>query len=299
MPKISVILPVYNGQKYLRPAIESILNQTYTDFELIVLNDGSTDNSLEIIKSYIDPRIIIVDQKNIGSPATLNVGLKLAKGEYIARQDHDDVARKNRFIIQSKFLDDNPDVAVVGSWASIIGFDETVIGMHKHPFKEEEIRFFLNFNNPFVHSSLMFRREIFATVGGYSTDPARQPPDDFELLARISKVSKLRNIPEILQEYREVRDSISRKMAKPMLERLIAIASENIQWYFNTQDQALAKKTAAYLNGATGPLAISDYFAIRRLLLSAGPDGTKHRPLAKKILFKAFVKSLVRKPWKI
>lgn len=299
MPRISVVLPVYNGAPYLKEALDSILGQTFQDFELIAINDGSKDESLEILQACRDPRLVIVDQKNHGLAATLNIGIGMAKGDFIARQDQDDISRPDRFARQILFLEQNPESFAVGTWAEIIGLSGEPMGFHKHPVRAVDIRFFLNFNNPFVHSSVMFRKSVLQTLGGYSTDKLRQPPEDFELFSRLARVGNLANLPEVLHLYREVRGSMSRVSKNPFLEKVLLIASENIQWYFNTQDQALAKKTAAYLNGATGPLAISDYFAIRRLLLSAGPDGTKHRPLAKKILFKAFVKSLVRKPWKI
>ncbi len=128
-PKVSVIMSVYNGDKYLREAIESILNQTFTDFEFIIVNDGSTDNSLEIIESYDDERIkTINNKKNIGLTKSLNKALKFAKGKYIARQDADDVSLPNRFEKQVEYLDSHPEVALVGTSVYLIDENGKIIG---------------------------------------------------------------------------------------------------------------------------------------------------------------------------
>ncbi|HAS7841575.1 TPA: glycosyltransferase family 2 protein, partial [Vibrio cholerae] len=122
-PKISVVMSVYNGEKYLGEAIDSILKQTFSDFEFIIINDGSTDKTLEIIKSYMkkDDRIVLVSRENKGLIVSLNEGLDLAKGQYIARMDADDISIKSRFEKQIEFLDSNPDIGVCGTWVEVFG----------------------------------------------------------------------------------------------------------------------------------------------------------------------------------
>ncbi|HKQ33129.1 MAG TPA: glycosyltransferase family A protein, partial [Thermodesulfobacteriota bacterium] len=116
-PKVTVLMTVYNGEKFLNEAIDGILNQTFRDFEFLIINDGSTDGSREIIKSYKDPRINLVDnESNIGLTASLNRGLSLAGGEYIARQDADDISLPERLEKQISILERNPDIALLGSW---------------------------------------------------------------------------------------------------------------------------------------------------------------------------------------
>lgn len=115
-------MPVYNAQEYIREAIDSILNQTFSDFEFIIINDGSTDNSVEIIKNYNDPRIVLVDNtENKGLVSVLNQGLQLAQGEYIARMDADDISLPNRFMEQVNYLDKHPQVGILGAWFHIFG----------------------------------------------------------------------------------------------------------------------------------------------------------------------------------
>lgn len=120
---ISVILPVYNGEKYLKEAIESILNQTYTNFEFIIIDDGSKDSSLEIIKEYEkeDERIVAVSRENKGLIATLNEGIEKAKGKYIARMDQDDISLPNRFEEQLKIMENDKEIVVCGSWINVFG----------------------------------------------------------------------------------------------------------------------------------------------------------------------------------
>src|SRR4051812_15533497 len=118
-PKISVLLPVYNAEPYLKEAIDSVLQQTFADFELIIINDGSKDRSADIIKSYTDKRILFIDQENIGLSATLNKGIALARGEYIARQDNDDISRPERFRKQVTYLDAHPRTMLLGTAAEI------------------------------------------------------------------------------------------------------------------------------------------------------------------------------------
>jgi glycosyltransferase involved in cell wall biosynthesis len=230
MPKISVILPVYNGQDYLAEAIESVLSQSFRDFELIIINDGSTDSSPEIIGKFDDPRIRFFQQSNQGLAATLNRAISLARGEYIARQDQDDVCLPSRFEKQINFLEANPDVGMVGTSAEIWVGNERTSRLLKHPTDDASIKFSLLFDNHFIHSSVMIRRSVFEKVDGYAVDFSRQPPEDYELWSRIMKKYKLANLPDVLMAYREVEGSMSRTGLNPFLPNLIKISAENIAW---------------------------------------------------------------------
>jgi glycosyltransferase involved in cell wall biosynthesis len=140
-PYVTVLMPVYNTEMYLKEAIDSILNQTFRDFEFIVINDGSTDSTSDIIESYSDPRIIYLqNEKNLGVATSLNKGLSIAKGTYIARMDGDDVSRCDRLEKQVAFMDANPEIGVCGTWLETIGdrnevwspprnHDQIIVGM--------------------------------------------------------------------------------------------------------------------------------------------------------------------------
>lgn len=231
MPTITVILPVYNGASYIRAAIESILSQSFSDFELIIINDGSSDDSEAIIRSIVDPRIHFLQQENRGLAATLNIAIGMARCEFIARQDQDDISSKLRLEKQVNFLQRNPDVAIVGSNAEIWVSGQKTERFLEHPTNDALIQFALLFDNPFVHSSVMIRRNVFERVGGYCEDKSRQPPEDYELWSRVSRDFKLANIPENLLAYCEVPGSMSRSGINPFLHRLINISAENIAWH--------------------------------------------------------------------
>lgn len=250
-PFVSLILPVYNGDPYLAEAIDSILNQTWKDFELIIINDGSLDGSAEIIRGYDDPRIRYYEHKNIGLAATLNRGIELAKGTYIARQDQDDISMPERLAKQLEFLEAKPDYGMVGTWALIREGYVDSARVHSHPIDNAILKFDLNFNNPFVHSSMMIRKSVFRLVGGYTTDISRQPPEDYELWSRIAMYCKVANIPEILVIYREVQSSMSRSGTNPFLDNLVTISAENISRFLsNDLDKNPAHNLACLVHGA-------------------------------------------------
>lgn len=227
---LSVILPVYNGQEYLAEAIDSVLSQSYRDFELIIIDDGSSDGSAAIIEKLSDPRVRSFRQSNNGLPATLNRGISLARGKYIARQDQDDVCLRLRFEKQVNYLDGNPNVGMVGAGAEIWVGNERTSRLLQHPKNNESLKFGLLFDNHFVHSSIMIRRSVFENVGGYAEDASRQPPEDYELWSRVMRKYQLSNLPEVLMAYREVEGSMSRTGVNPFLPNLIKISAENISW---------------------------------------------------------------------
>ena len=189
VPTVSVLLPVYNGAAYLQAAIDSVLAQTFTDFEVIIIDDGSADATPQILAAFTDPRIKSVRQDNAGLVTALNRGIALAQGRYLARQDHDDLSLPTRFEKQVAFLDAHPDHALLGTRSQIWrGEDPTGRG-HDHAVDDASLRFDLLFDSPFVHSSVMMRTDAVRAAGGYSRDPAHQPPEDYELWSRLSPLA--------------------------------------------------------------------------------------------------------------
>jgi len=239
-PKISVVLPVYNGAAYLAAAIESILSQEQADLELIIIDDGSKDDSASVVKAFQDPRIRFYQQENRGLAATLNRGITLSAGEYIARQDQDDISLAGRLKKQADLLDANPGCALVGTRAEIWAGDTRTTRVHNHPSDNHTLKFDLLFDNPFVHSSVMLRKTAIDAVGLYSTDSNRQPPEDYELWSRIARVFEVANVPEMLLVYREFPGSMSRDAENPFLEKVIKISIENMSWYLGTVSPAPA-----------------------------------------------------------
>jgi len=239
-PVISVLLPVYNAERYVAEAISSILTQTFTDFELIIINDGSTDNSGNVIKQFKDQRIILVEQNNQGLATSLNNGLKIAKGRYIARQDNDDVSAPDRFQKQVEYLEKHPGIGLLGTAALIVDENNKETGrFHQHPLSSHELKYFLLFDNPFVHSSVMIRRTVMQQVGTYYT--GKQYFEDYNLWSAIARVSGVANLPDKLVRYREVSQGMS-KTTEDYRLRVRNQSFQNIQHYLSpTTDATLAE----------------------------------------------------------
>lgn len=208
-PLVSVVLPVYNSSSHLRAAVKSILKQTYQNFELIIIDDGSRDNSYQILKSINDPRIILKKHsKNLGIVQTLNDGLNLCRGKYIARMDADDLAEPDRFAKQVNFLESNPQVGVVGSWIRVFGKQNYVWKTLEH---HQELKVKLFAESAIAHPSAMIRRSVLIK-NNLRYNPKYQYVEDYELWIRLSRVANLANIPKVLLHYRTHNNQIgSRK----------------------------------------------------------------------------------------
>jgi len=211
-PLVTVLLPVRNGAAHLRAALESILAQTLTDFELLVIDDGSTDGTPEILRAVADPRLrVVTHPQNLGLVPTLNEGLELARGEFVARQDHDDLSSPDRLARQVAHLRENPDCVLVGSQAWQIGEDDRPALPLFRPLSAESIRWYLCFDNAFIHSAVMFRRAVVREeFGGY---PASLHSEDYALWSRIARSRPTANLPDRLLRYREYAGSVTGSIA--------------------------------------------------------------------------------------
>ncbi len=208
--EISVLMPVYNGDVFLRPALESILAQTFSDFEFVIIDDASTDTTAKILAEYAsrDTRIrVFKNEKNIGLTASLNVGLTHCRGKYIARMDADDVAEGERFMTQYWFMEEHPDVAVSGTCVRVIDEDGKMLGEKTLALTSEDIKRKMLFNNQFIHSTLFFRKDILKSCGGY--DENFKKSQDYELMLRVSSRYPVVNLREKLLKFRLHGNSLS------------------------------------------------------------------------------------------
>ncbi|HLG02842.1 MAG TPA: glycosyltransferase, partial [Bacteroidia bacterium] len=186
-PLISVLLPVYNAESFIRDSIQSVLDQTLPDFELIVIDDGSKDNSAEMVESIRDPRIRFYRQENKGMGATLNYAISLARGQFLARQDADDISLAERFARQVTFLNAHTDHALAGTAAVIVNEKLGETGRRHSPAeKHRDLCFDLLFDNPFVHSSVMMRADAIKQTGAYDLQKASLI-QDYDLWWRIAQ----------------------------------------------------------------------------------------------------------------
>lgn len=197
-PLVSVIISTYNDSKYIYQALQSISSQTYTNLEIIVVNDASTDNTLDILQKYKteDTRVIIINNKNNCKLAhNLNKAIELAKGIYIARMDADDISESQRIEIQVEFLENNRDIDVVGTYAQQFGDSDFLM---KYPIKHEDIKAKLLFENVICHPAVMFRKNTL----DFRYDESCQAGQDYELWSRIIWTKKFATIPKVLFRYR-------------------------------------------------------------------------------------------------
>lgn len=224
MIKISVILPVYNASKYLLESLKSISCQTFKDFEIIAINDGSTDNSLELLEEYAkkEPRLLIISRENRGITKSLNEGIDLAKGEYIARMDSDDICLPLRFEKQLEYLVKN-DLDVCGTQYEKFG---TKSGLSNLPLKLEDINNYLLINSPLCHPSILIKKSV---IKKYKYDENIKYAQDYELWCRMAldKI-KMGNMSEVLLRYRFCNKSITTSKNKE--QKIFALQIANNYW---------------------------------------------------------------------
>ncbi len=200
MPKISVVMAVRNGMPFLSETVQSILDQSFRDFEFIVIDDASSDGSSKVLHEIKDDRVqMITNKKQLGLSRSLNKGLAAAKGKYIARMDHDDISLPGRLAAQSDYLESNPRIDVVGTWARTLGLHREQTW--NYPTTDEEIRAEMLFSSVLVHSSVLLRRSTFAKYK-LRYDPEVTRAQDYELWTRGAKHLRFANLGKVLLRYR-------------------------------------------------------------------------------------------------
>lgn len=204
-PVVSIVISIYNGENVIRRALDSCIFQTMPDFELIAINDGSTDNTLNVLLEYEkkDKRILIIDRENRGLSASINEGVSLAKGFWIARMDADDVSLPNRLEKQIAYLTKHEDIDVLGSCAYLQNGDGQYLGISCLPQNHDELIRIMHKASPFIHPSVVFRRDSFVREGGFREDLRRA--QDYELWSRMAGKYRFHNLQEplIIYTYRE------------------------------------------------------------------------------------------------
>lgn len=255
MCKVSVLMPVYNAEKYLAEAINSIISQTYRDWELVIINDGSTDSSLSIINSFSDSRIkVINNETNLGLIKTLNKGIGLCNGEYIARMDADDISMPNRLALQVDFLDSNEEYILCGTNADVIDSHGKITGKIINPTKNILLQISLLFTNPFIHPSMMICRDIL-TVNFFDENAIYV--EDYELWTRLADLGQIANLELPLLQYRwhetnvsvkhsEIQEATKNKIISSQLAKLdISPTEQELYWHRATfKIYSLGKETS-------------------------------------------------------
>lgn len=271
MPQISVLMPVRDGARWIGLSIASVLSQSFADFELIIVDDGSTDATPAIVADHAsrDPRIVVMTQPPTGLVTALNNGLAAASAPLLARLDADDIAEPTRLAEQFEAMMRNPKLAVLGSWAIEIDENNCARGARRPRTDAEQLMRQLNRTNPMIHSAVMFRTALAREAGGYR--PAFIAAEDFDLWLRLSERGEVSNLQRELVRYRVHSDSISARSALvQMLSTRLAQRSAELR-RAGQPDPAEAIDTALDL-WADPPPAYAKQIAIFRLLAWAGPE---------------------------
>ncbi|MDX5438353.1 MAG: glycosyltransferase [Pontibacter sp.] len=234
MSKVTVLMPVYNAEKYLAEAIESILCQSLSDFEFLIIDDGSTDKSADIVHSYTDSRIRFVqNEQNMGIAATLNKGIHLASAAYIARMDADDISYPDRLLRQYTYLQQHPDCCLVGTRTATISEGGKLLW--KDDLPSEHTYYNLTFFCSIYHPTVMFRKKAVVEAGMYVLPYA----EDYELWCRLSRKHRLHVLPEVLLDYRLSSKSTSNEVKKEEYNQTELTQIMNNLRYFAGEDYTL------------------------------------------------------------
>lgn len=221
-------MPVYNASRYLRQALESILAQTFPDFELLVFDDGSTDETIQILNGYAakDPRVSVFEEGHRGITNCLMDGVARARGEYLARMDGDDVAHPERFRLQVAYLDRHPECVVVGADATYIDPEGWPIAPLAVKLSHEEIegQLLQGHGHAIVHPVAMFRRQAIQLAGGYRQQ--YETAEDLDLFLRLAETGRLANLPEVLLQYRRHAKSISHAQHERQIATILSVLKE-------------------------------------------------------------------------
>ncbi|MEM8864346.1 MAG: glycosyltransferase [Planctomycetota bacterium] len=225
-PTVSVIMAVYNGDRFLREAVDSVLAQTFTDFELVVVDDGSTDQSPAMLDSYAasDERVVLLRQENQGLTKSLNTAIAAARGKYLARMDGDDICLPERFAKQVAFLDSHPEVALVGTGMHSIDASGDRLGTRRLESDHAKLdAAHMLGGSSLVHPSIMVRAAAMAQIGGYAEQ--YRTSQDLDLFLRLAEVGTLTNLTEPLLLYRWHDDNISVRKADQQDRDVTAIVA--------------------------------------------------------------------------
>lgn len=248
IPAISVVMPAYNAEKYLREALDSILAQTFTDFEFIIINDGSTDSTREIIQSYDDPRIVYLENEvNSGICVTLNKGLDAACGRYIARMDSDDISLPHRLATQYAWMEKHPDIAVSGSDVEVFGD-----GIKPYCFTQQhnadDCSAGLLFSCCFAHPTVIWRKEVISKSGvKYKNE--YKGFEDFRLWWDIAHFGRLANIPQPLLRYRKHTNQETKNYSAEDFDKQHRFATDRLEEFGIQVSEEQLKAFQLYCSG--------------------------------------------------
>ena len=287
-PSISVIMPVYNAGKFLKESIESILQQSFTNFEFFIIDDASTDNSVEIIQSYTDKRIRFIQKEfNTGYTDSLNMAVQLSKGKYIARMDADDISFKHRFQQQFQFMESHTEVLVLGTAYKIIDTN-TIVQL---PITNEEAKIVAMMNVPVAHPTVLIRKEVFDKYGLWY-NKKYEPSEDYDLWTRVLEKGSIENLPGTFLYYRRHPEQQSISRYHKLMEATLQIRTGQLNKIIDFSNKPYDILFAIDVL-AMKPLPITGMFLKNTaMLLSDLLEGNQIKNIYDKIIFCKYLRSI-------
>jgi glycosyltransferase involved in cell wall biosynthesis len=267
-PLVSVVMSVYNGEKYLSKSIESILNQSFANFEFILIDDGSSDGSKKIMESYKDERIVLISRPNKGLVASLNEGVTKARGQLIARQDDDDVSHPARLAEEVRYLQEHPEVGLVGSFAQLMTAKGEPVGSYSTPYMSRDLRRRLFLGNTFVHGSIMVRKDLLpkpAYTSRYG------PTEDYALWGKLAQLTDIATIPHFLYNYKINEGGVS--IFNSREDASLTAAARDELWskgrFPSDNILAIVKRGRKYRKGPESQAVYAQFLGDQRMLVTS------------------------------
>lgn len=261
-PEISVVLPVYNGEKYFKEAVESVLGQTFGDFELIIVNDGSTDRTEALVKPFLADRRVhyLKNEENLGLSKSFNKGIRAASAAYVARMDADDVALPDRFAKQLAFLESHPEIGIVGSAAILIDENGRTVGRATKALEPKALRWQSLFSTPLIHPTVFARTDILKEN---PYDERLANSEDYELWSRLmfEKDARLANLAEPLLLYRVFPASFTKSLSPQKRLNSIANSLKNMERYIPLSD----REKEVFTKSVIGKPSLKESFEMLKL----------------------------------
>jgi len=271
MPAVSVLLPVFNAMPYLKEAVASILNQTFSDLELIAIDDASTDGSLEYLRSIADARMVVVARPKSGLSRNLNFGIGIARAPILARMDADDVSLPQRIEKQLAFLNAHPNVVACGSHIQFLDPAGSLGEVQRYYTGDAGIRWNLLIDSAIAHPAAMYRKSAIEKAGLYH--PELEPAEDYALWLELARYGQLANVPELLFQYRIHPGSVSSRRVEVQRDRVREISLRHLlaSGYAETEAEAEAFRRIARGESPSDPANIDSYIRVARKFLAEQP----------------------------
>lgn len=267
-PLVTVLLPVLNGEKHIRECLVSLASQTFRDFEVLLIDDGCSDNTIAIARSIDLPSLRIIEGPQSGLARALALGVECARGQYIARQDHDDVSRRDRLALQVACMERDEGLVVVGSQAEVIDESGEKTSKILVPTSDKAIRLRLALFNPFVHTSVIMRRCAVLQAGSYVSPSASAYPEDFDLWCRMATLGRFANLSDSLVQYRKSIGSITASRGLELRAASGQIASSNVAVRLGSRQLTTRQRQlVTFFHLRTRKISVAEAFETMALLL--------------------------------